>query len=177
MTLRRASNVHLERHNNWLGRLTRVELQLGRGTAAFTLDRTRWLEVEGDERPSAVGHDGARTLWHTSDGWFWEDDGLDAEAVALLLWDRARRLDRRIERLRKIRAREEEIEGARRERIPPEVRAFVWDRDDGRCVQCNAEEDLQFDHVIPVSRGGGNAENNLQILCGACNRQKSDRID
>ena len=178
MTLRRASNVRIERYNNWLGRLTRVELRFGRSDdATFTLDRARWLEVERDEQPAAVGQNGDRTLWHTSEGWFWEDVGLDAEAVALLIWDRTRRLDSRIERLRKIHAREEQLEDARRERIPPEVRSFVWQRDEGRCVQCNAEEDLQFDHVIPVSRGGGNAENNLQILCGPCNRQKSDRID
>jgi hypothetical protein len=177
MTLRRASNVHLQRHNNWLGRLTRVQLLLGRGHTSFTLNRTRWLEIERDNQPAPVGQNGDRTLWHTAEGWFWEDDGLDAEAVALLLWDRTRRLDARIQRLRKIQDREEQIEGARRERIPPEIRAFVWQRDDGRCVQCNADDDLQFDHVIPVARGGGNAENNLQILCGPCNRQKSDSID
>ena len=45
-----------------------------------------------------------------------------------------------------------------------------------QCVACGAEEDLQFDHVIPVARGGGNAAENLQILCGTCNRQKSDKI-
>jgi hypothetical protein len=177
MTLRRVSNVHVERHHNWLGRLSRVELQLGRGHTTFTVDRHRWLEVEGESGPSAVAHEGDRTLWRTSEGWFWEDDGLDAEAVALLLWDRARRLDHRIERLRKIKAREEELDDARRERIPPEVRAFVWERDEGRCVRCGADEDLQFDHVIPVARGGGNSESNLQILCGPCNRQKSDHID
>jgi len=176
MTLRRASNVHVERCHNWIGRLSRVELQLGRGHTTFTVDRRRWLEVEATDSPSAVAHEGDRTLWHTADGWFWEDDGLDAEAVALLLWDRTRRLDHRIERLRKIKAREDQLEGARRERIPPEVRSFVWERDEGRCVQCGAEDDLQFDHVIPVARGGGNAENNLQILCGNCNRQKSDSI-
>jgi hypothetical protein len=177
MTLRRASNLHLQRHNNWLGRLTHVEVQLGRGHTTFTLDRAHWLKVERDEQPAPVGQHGDRTLWHTTEGWFWEDDGLGAEAIALLLWDRARRLDSRIDRLRKIHAREEQIEGARRERIPSELRTFVWQRDAGRCVQCNAGEDLQFDHVIPVSKGGGNADNNLQILCGPCNRQKSDKID
>lgn len=81
-----------------------------------------------------------------------------------------------MERLRKIRAAEEAVEGARRERIPDEVRLSVWTRDDGRCVRCGAEEDLQFDHVIPVSRGGGNAPENVQILCGPCNRAKSSGI-
>ncbi|WP_420635223.1 HNH endonuclease [Candidatus Palauibacter sp.] len=57
-----------------------------------------------------------------------------------------------------------------------EVRAFVWRRDDGTCVRCGAEENLQFDHIIPVAKGGGNAMDNIQILCADCNRQKSDSI-
>ena len=72
--------------------------------------------------------------------------------------------------------RSEEIASARRERIPAEVRAFVWERDAGRCVQCGSGDDLQFDHVIPVAKGGGNATENIQVLCGDCNRRKSDSI-
>ena len=175
MALRRASSVSVERRNNWLGRLSEVEIRAGRGLA-FTLDRHAWLALEASEDPVPAGADGSRVLWHTEDGWFWDDDGLDAEAIALLVWDRRRRRDGQIDRLRRIRAREEQVEGARRQRIPPEVRSFVWERDGGRCVTCGAEDDLQFDHVIPVARGGGNAIENLQVLCGPCNRQKSDRL-
>lgn len=175
MALRRASSVSVERQNSWLGRLREVEVHATRGVT-FTVTRSEWLALESSEDPVSVGEDGARVLWHTSDGWFWEDDGLDAEAVALLVWDRQRRRDGQIDRLRQIRAREELVEGARRERIPAEVRAFVWERDQGRCVSCDAEDDLQFDHVIPFARGGGNAAENLQILCGSCNRRKSDRL-
>lgn len=176
VALRRASSVWVEEHTNWLGRLREVEVHATRGVT-FVLDRGKWLTLEASSDPVSVGEDGARVLWHTADGWFWEDDGLDAEAVALLVWDRQRRRDGQIDRLRQIRAREEQVEGARRERIPPEVRSFVWERDNGRCVTCGAEEDLQFDHVIPFARGGGNAAGNLQILCGACNRRKSDRLE
>ena len=94
----------------------------------------------------------------------------------LLLWDRQRRHDSKFERLRQLRARETEAVKARRERIPNEVKSFVWERDDGRCVNCSAVEDLQFDHVIPITKGGGNSIDNIQILCGDCNRQKSDSI-
>ena len=175
MALRRASSVSVERQSNWLGRLREVEIHATRGVT-FTLSRGEWLALERSGEPVPVGEDGARVLWHTDDGWFWDDDGLDAEAVALLVWDRRRRRDGQIERLRQIRAREEQVEGARRERIPREIQSLVWERDDGRCVACGAEEDLQFDHIIPVARGGGNAAANLQILCGPCNRSKSDRI-
>jgi hypothetical protein len=175
VALRRASSVSVELRTNWLGRLREAEIHATRGVT-FTVDRGAWLALEAAAEPTMVGEDGARSLWHTSDGWFWEDDGLDAEAVALLVWDRERRRDGQLERLRKIRARDEQVGAARRERIPPEVRAFVWQRDQGTCAACGADQDLQFDHVIPVARGGGNTAENLQILCGSCNRQKGDRL-
>ena len=175
MGLRRASSVVVVRRESWLGRLREVEVRAGRGVT-FVLDRGRWLALEGSEEPVAAGEDGSRVLWHTPEGWFWDDEGLDAEAVALLVWDRSRRRGAQLDRLRQIRAREEQLEGARRERIPAEVRTFVWERDGGRCVTCGAEEDLQFDHVIPVARGGGNGSENVQVLCGSCNRLKADRL-
>jgi hypothetical protein len=63
-----------------------------------------------------------------------------------------------------------------RERIPEEVRMFVWRRDDGKCVQCNSNKNLEFDHIIPVAKGGNSTERNIQLLCSECNRKKSDTI-
>ena len=124
----------------------------------------------------SIGREAERVLWWTNSGLFWADPELSDEDVALLIWDRQRRQDSQLNRLRKIRDRSEEISSAHRERIPAEVRAYVWERDAGRCVQCDSHDDLQFDHVIPVAKGGGNAAENVQILCGDCNRQKSDSI-
>jgi 5-methylcytosine-specific restriction endonuclease McrA len=45
-------------------------------------------------------------------------------------------------------------------------------RDQGKCVQCGSTEDLHFDHKVPWSRGGTNTVNNIQLLCGTCNRRK-----
>ena len=124
----------------------------------------------------AIGSHGGRTFWWTDSGFYWADPDLSDEEVELLVWDRERRQEARLDRLRKIRARDEEATEARRRPIPEEVRAFVWKRDEGRCLQCGSEDDLQFDHVIPVAKGGGNAMDNIQILCGDCNRLKSDSI-
>ena len=136
------------------------------------------LERLRSDQPMLLARDrhGGRTLWWYRDGYWWDDEGLTAEEVGLLLFDRERKREARFDRLRKISAREEDLAGARRERIPDDVRAFVWERDEGRCVRCGAEDDLQFDHVIPVAKGGGVAVDNIQILCGDCNRAKSDSI-
>lgn len=65
---------------------------------------------------------------------------------------------------------------AQRERIPESVRLFVWQRDEGKCVKCGSREKLEFDHIIPVAKGGSNSERNIQLLCENCNRQKGANI-
>ena len=63
-----------------------------------------------------------------------------------------------------------------RTRIPDAVRLKVFLRDKGSCVRCGANLELQFDHIIPVSKGGSNTEANIQVLCAPCNLKKSDHI-
>lgn len=60
--------------------------------------------------------------------------------------------------------------------IPRDVRQRVWQKYGGICAACSANYYLEFDHIIPVAKGGSNAENNIQILCRGCNLKKSDRI-
>lgn len=60
--------------------------------------------------------------------------------------------------------------------IPQDVKVSVWRRDKGQCVQCSSKEKLEYDHIIPVSKGGSNTERNIQLLCEKCNRQKSANI-
>lgn len=175
MSLKRAVGAEVVRTG--FGIFARHEVRAGRLTVRLdcrTHERHLATITDGGAVPLAT--EAGRTLWWTADGCYWEDDGLDADAVALLVWDRQRRQDARLDRLRKIRAAEEAVEGSRRARIPDEVRAFVWHRDEGRCVRCGSEESLQFDHVIPVAKGGGVAAENIQVLCADCNRLKSDSI-
>ncbi len=79
------------------------------------------------------------------------------------------------EKLWAMRAKAHERERSRY--IPSEVRREVWHRDGGQCVRCHSEEDLQYDHIIAWSRGGGNSPSNLELLCGRCNRAKSNRVE
>lgn len=44
------------------------------------------------------------------------------------------------------------------------------------CQHCSTEENLSFDHIIPVSKGGKAIEDNLQILCRSCNSRKGATI-
>ena len=61
-------------------------------------------------------------------------------------------------------------------RISADTRLFVWTRDQGRCRNCGADRDLQFDHIIPQSLGGSGTAANVELLCGDCNLKKRARL-
>lgn len=48
-------------------------------------------------------------------------------------------------------------------------------RSGGRCVVCGDENNLEVDHIHPVSRGGTNDPDNLQMLCKQCNMSKGPK--
>jgi len=61
--------------------------------------------------------------------------------------------------------------------VPDHVKAAVHHRDNGTCRQCGyTGEYIEYDHVIPRSKGGQNTVDNIQILCRKCNLRKGDRI-
>lgn len=63
-----------------------------------------------------------------------------------------------------------------RPRIPDLIRQEVWVRDAGMCVDCGSRESLQFDHIIPISRGGATSTENVELRCASCNVLKADLI-
>ena len=71
----------------------------------------------------------------------------------------------------------EHLEKSSRSRtISQEIKDKVWNRDGGKCILCGSNEFIEFDHIIPFSKGGSNTYRNIQILCQSCNRSKSDSI-
>ena len=77
---------------------------------------------------------------------------------------------------RKYKSEISEEEAFLRERIPESVRIAVWRRDGGKCARCGSREKLEYDHIVPVSKGGGNTARNIELLCESCNRKKSNNI-
>ena len=70
----------------------------------------------------------------------------------------------------------EEKSTNQRHSIPKNVQDRVWNRDGGKCVECGSNEKLEFDHIIPHSKGGADTYRNIQLLCEPCNRSKSAKI-
>jgi hypothetical protein len=61
--------------------------------------------------------------------------------------------------------------------IPTEVKLAVWKRDQGKCVECGSTDNLDFDHIIPYSRGGSSlVADNIQLMCARHNLAKHNKI-
>lgn len=56
--------------------------------------------------------------------------------------------------------------------ISGQLRYRVLLKSKHQCAHCGIAEGLQVDHIVPVARGGTNEIENLQMLCGLCNRRK-----
>jgi hypothetical protein len=61
--------------------------------------------------------------------------------------------------------------------IPSHIKKEVWARDKGKCIICEATDELHFDHDLPYSKGGASiTADNVKILCARHNLEKSDKI-
>jgi hypothetical protein len=61
--------------------------------------------------------------------------------------------------------------------IPFSTMMRIVRRDDYRCQHCKKklrDDEVEFDHKIPISKGGSSEEHNLRLTCFKCNRDKSD---
>jgi len=60
--------------------------------------------------------------------------------------------------------------------ISQDVKTAVYQRDNGKCRECEATDYLEYDHIIPWSKGGANTVDNIQILCRRCNLKKGNSV-
>ena len=128
------------------------------------------------QEPIPLVEENGRCWWWYRDRFYWEDEGYGPVDVMALVADRERRRQRRLDRAHAALHQERAPIAHRREPLPRELRLAVWRRDRGRCRECGNGFDLQYDHVIPLALGGATSVENLQLLCGDCNRAKGESL-
>lgn len=136
----------------------------------------RQLLAAQKEEPVPLLHQPPRTWWMFKDRIYWEDEELTDYQVKALILERLRREEKKVERAITLMERGDPGQALHREPIPDEVKVFVWRRDQGRCVKCSSQANLEFDHIIPLAMGGSNTSRNIQLLCESCNRSKRDSL-
>jgi len=72
---------------------------------------------------------------------------------------------------------------ARSRHIPAQVKRAVWLRDRGQCTfenetgdRCPARKFLEFDHVVPVARGGKATVEGIRLRCRAHNQFEAEKV-
>jgi len=141
------------------------------------LPRKWWTEAKERSETEAVKlheHDG-KAWWRYKGELFSGQANLSATDVTALAAQMQRGKDKAIERAH-AELRGEDAAVHRRQPIPESVRHEVWRRDQGRCVDCGSREQLEFDHIVPVSKGGSSTPRNVELRCAPCNARKSDGI-
>jgi HNH endonuclease len=95
-------------------------------------------------------------------------DVADAEVIALLIHQASRRWKGHLVSLK---------EQSNTLNVPEHIKVAVRQRDRGQCRMCGyADPYIEFDHILPRSKGGPNTIDNIQLLCRGCNRKKSDKL-
>lgn len=62
--------------------------------------------------------------------------------------------------------------------VSPSDIQSLYAAQEGRCAYCGVEvgESYHVDHIVPLSRGGGNGPDNLAIACPPCNLSKHNKL-
>jgi hypothetical protein len=152
---------------------------IGSGTppVEITAERRAEIEQEQSDDPHYVTTYRDRDFWRYQGIFYWTTAGAyGSDDIKALLFSRERRQLRELEHAKAVMAGGSEPVGRKRDPIPREVKLGVWERDEGRCVECGSDFELQYDHIIPFSMGGANTVENLQLLCARCNQQKGGRL-
>ena len=58
------------------------------------------------------------------------------------------------------------------------IKHVLYGTQEGKCSGCLTHfpfQNFEVDHIIPKSKGGADTDENLQLLCGYCNRVKGNR--
>jgi hypothetical protein len=130
------------------------------------------LIEQSEVEPVIIGENyGFKGFYYSVKGRYTDDE---IRLLILEEFDKERRL------FEKLRAKFDESASEdltyNRPRIPEKIRIEVWRRDGGKCARCGSREKLEYDHIVPISRGGSNTARNIELLCERCNRSKSNNV-
>ena len=117
------------------------------------------------------------SLWHFKGFWYGVPKFYTDEECKLLILEDFDKERRHFEKLKAKFGSTTEINNIySRPRIPENVRVEVWRRDGGKCARCGNREKLEYDHIVPISKGGSNTARNIELLCEKHNRSKSNNV-
>lgn len=71
-----------------------------------------------------------------------------------------------------------DIPTSRKGKRSPDIKHSLFGKQEGFCRGCGVSfpfVNFTIDHVVPRSKGGGDTDENLQLLCGHCNSVKGNR--
>jgi hypothetical protein len=142
----------------------------------FHVSQIHEFQSDSQTEPQLIITEGDRQYWLFKGVAYWDDEDLDSSDVLDILEAKRIRQTQSLSRSKSLANKGNLLENQKRSAIPELVKELVWKRDEGRCCYCAANNELQFDHIIPVALGGSNDEANIQILCGPCNRKKGASI-
>lgn len=175
--LRKADNVRLDHERGFWTSNGNVIITVGK--KRYSIGKVK-EEVFLERRRAQMGFPmlitsiNGRRYWQFRNRFYWESEGLNASEVEALLLMREQRMQRQIDTAQATLAMGSTRRLATgRKAIPDDVKVYVMKRDGGSCRACGSRSELQYDHIIPLAMGGSNNAENLQILCGPCNRSKS----
>ena len=103
-----------------------------------------------------------------------KNDVFDSEAIEQIIEELNKKYDGRylIENIWQSICRVE------RGRVSNKMRFAIYKRDGYRCKKCGCKtNDLEVDHIFPISKGGKSTFDNLQTLCHRCNTKKSNTVE
>jgi hypothetical protein len=141
----------------------------------FIADGNEGAEIveSSEAEPVLLREREGRAWWLFRNNIYSTKEDLEPDEIAALIGEQESKKRSTIARAKTVAAMTDQLDRrGQRQPIPREVKVAVWQRDQGRCVQCGSNEALEFDHIIPHSKGGADTERNIQLLCAACNREK-----
>jgi 5-methylcytosine-specific restriction endonuclease McrA len=178
--LTKSDNVYIYYIPHILSRKGHIRIVIGRKTFNFLslrFNRSGYNIFLKDQQTKPFRITINKKVYWMFEGKFYKDsDELSASDVKALILSRQRLKQNRINRAKTITSVTSLPIKLRRGSISDDIKLIVWQRDGGRCVKCGSQSELQYDHIIPFSVGGASTTENLQILCGICNRAKSASV-